>query len=277
MKALFATDLSEANLAALDCLCECQRDDFEEIVLLHVVDVDMYTEGGSLPLFLETDRALLEKSAGRLRGRGLNVRTRVEQGRVVHEIDRIAAEEGAGLIILGNVGRGGVMGRMLGGTAEAIASSAHTPVLIERVALEAGLWCRMTGGHTFRRTLVAIDFSPASRAALDTAGCMAGLEGLRLIHVKGGREAVDLGSVLERQEKLKGWAREAPGSVRAESEVREGDPVQEVMAAANDWDASCIAAGLCGHGPIERLRWGSVSAGLARTAKLPVLLVPPVS
>lgn len=275
MKAIFATDLSPASLAALDCLCGCQAEDFEELILLHVIDVDMYTEGGSVPLFLDADRKMLDEQAARLHELGLTVRVRVEQGSTVDEVRRVAAEEGVGLVIVGNVGRGGLRGHLLGGTAEALASEAHVPVLVERVSDASGAWCRLAQGHTFRRTLVAVDFSPASRRALETVTCMAGVEAVRLVHVAGHDEDAGLGSIEERANQLETWATGASQRAKAGFELREGDPVEELRGAAEAWDATCIAAGLCGHGPVYRLMWGSVSSGLARTADVPVLLVPP--
>ncbi|RJQ53655.1 MAG: universal stress protein [Actinobacteria bacterium] len=274
MKAMYATDLSEPSLAALDWLFACQKEDFEEVILLHVIDIDMYTEGGSLPLFLETGRKLLEENAARLRERGLNVRTRVEQGRVVHEIHRVAAEEEAGLVVVANVGRGGLAERALGGTAEAAAAETRVPVLVEKVSGEAGKWCRATAGHTFARTVVAVDFSDTSRQALRTVSSFAGVRAILLVHVAGGAEVADLGSEEERRLRLDEWALLAEG-IKVERELREGDPVPQIEDAASAWGATCIAAGLCGHGFVHRIRWGSVSRELARTAELPVLLVPP--
>lgn len=276
MRAVFATDLSDASKAALDCLCACETGDFEEVVLLHVIDVDMYTGGGSVPLFLEADKALLEEQAARLRGVGLEVRTRVELGDTVAEIERVAAEESAGLVIVGNVGRGGLRERALGGTAERVASEAKVPVLVERVTDSQGSWCRLAAGHTFRKTAIAVDFSPASRSAIDFVGRLSGVEAVRLVHVVGG-EAADgvLGPAEDRRLRLDEWALAVTSVNEVSTEVLEGDPATLVNSAATAWGATCIATGLCGHGHAHRLVWGSVSSALARLASLPVLLVPP--
>lgn len=276
MRAIFATDLSDAARAALDCLCECQVTDFEEIVLVHVIDVDMYTEGGSVPLFLEADRQLLDEQVQRLRDRGLSTRARLEQGAAAAEIERVAAEEEAGLIIIGNVGRGGVRGRLLGGTAEILASEAKTPVLVEKVTGHEGSWCRLAEGHTFRRTMVAVDLSGGSRGAPAAVAGMAGVEAIRLVHVMTGDEkGSGSGSDEDRLALLDEWASDAPAELDVSTELREGDPTAEIALAAFEWGATCLAVGLCGHGHLHRFVWGSVSSALARTLALPVLIVPP--
>ena len=59
MKVLVATDLSEAGLRSVEGLCACGAAGFGRVTLLHVVDLDLYTAGGSVPGITEwaNDRA----------------------------------------------------------------------------------------------------------------------------------------------------------------------------------------------------------------------------
>jgi nucleotide-binding universal stress UspA family protein len=64
----------------------------------------------------------------------------------------------------------------------------------------------------------------------------------------------------------------AAGKV-ASSEVKEGDPATEILAAAEDQGADLIIAGARGHSFIEGLLVGSVADRLLKRASCSVLLV----
>ena len=60
----------------------------------------------------------------------------------------------------------------------------------------------------------------------------------------------------------------------AELRVALGDVVEVICAVADDERAELIVAGSRGHGAIVSMLLGSVAAGLCRTARFPVLVVP---
>jgi nucleotide-binding universal stress UspA family protein len=66
-------------------------------------------------------------------------------------------------------------------------------------------------------------------------------------------------------------AREA--GVTATSQLREGDAVEEICAAARECDAALLVVGAQGWGPVRRLLFGSVSSGVLHDAPCPVLVV----
>jgi nucleotide-binding universal stress UspA family protein len=61
--------------------------------------------------------------------------------------------------------------------------------------------------------------------------------------------------------------------VAAQAEVRHGDPVKEICAAARDADAALIVLGAHGWGALKRLVFGSVSTGVLHHAPCGVLVV----
>lgn len=61
--------------------------------------------------------------------------------------------------------------------------------------------------------------------------------------------------------------------VEASSSVREGEPVEEICAAAREQHASLVVVGAHGWGAIRRLVFGSVSTGVLHHAPCPVLVV----
>lgn len=57
-------------------------------------------------------------------------------------------------------------------------------------------------------------------------------------------------------------------------DVRQGVPVTEICAAAEEHDAGLIVLGAHGWGALKRLLFGSVSTGVLHNASSPVLVVP---
>ena len=62
--------------------------------------------------------------------------------------------------------------------------------------------------------------------------------------------------------------------VDATTEVLGGDPANEIVAYADSLDADVIVVGSRGHGNIAGAFLGSVSQGILREARRPVLVVP---
>lgn len=61
--------------------------------------------------------------------------------------------------------------------------------------------------------------------------------------------------------------------VEATSSLREGEPVEEICAAAREADASLVVIGAHGWGAVRRLFFGSISMGVLHNAPVPVLVV----
>ncbi|MBW2313947.1 MAG: universal stress protein [Deltaproteobacteria bacterium] len=143
-------------------------------------------------------------------------------------------------------------------------------------------------GFPYKKVLVAIDFSPASRRALREASRLAGSEAeLELIHVtqklkpsipwssvnrkivtKLGRNAVTdaRAALVELAEGLR--------NARVRTQVRIGVPHEAILAEAKRRKADVIVVGSRGHTLSERLAMGSTTERLVRKASVPVLVVP---
>ena len=139
---LLATDGSEqAELAALRAVNIAEKTDSE----LHVVHV------GVVPIFLksypgtlgyerriyeeieEMSRELLRKQSWRVKAAGGTVAgTHLRMGEVDLEIVALAEELGAGLIVMGSRGLGGVRRALMGSVSDSVVRHAHCPVLVVR-------------------------------------------------------------------------------------------------------------------------------------------------
>jgi nucleotide-binding universal stress UspA family protein len=139
----------------------------------------------------------------------------------------------------------------------------------------------------FRRILVAVDQTIASRWATHLTAQLAAESGARvaLVHVLDISRGFspEFGFVDETAvERLRPFGEELldraaaavlKAGVAVDRIVHEGDPPQEIVAAADRWRADLIVVGTHGHGRLARLLLGSTAETVVRTAHCPVLTV----
>lgn len=190
-----------------------------------------------------------------------------------------AVEEDTQLIVLGSSQRSGVDRVFPGSTANRLLSGSPVAVAIapvgyaERGPDEGAVGC-------------GYDRSPAAREALKWAAEFArrGRRPLRVLAVQRqlafGHVGVTgaFGAKSANDELRAGLNEDLEQAVRAlplesvETEILEGDPAQRL--AASSPGLALLVLGSRGYGPIRSVLLGSVSAGVARTAACPVLVVP---
>jgi nucleotide-binding universal stress UspA family protein len=152
-KILLATDRSsEAELATRTAVDLTQKTG-SELHLIHVLDVAQIAavlypeatdpEGIEQPdPILEEDlerlseqqgREVLEAEVERVRSAGGTVaQTHLMMGGVAREIVHLAEDLGAGLIVMGSKGRGGIRRALMGSVSDSVVRHAHCPVLVVR-------------------------------------------------------------------------------------------------------------------------------------------------
>ena len=135
--------------------------------------------------------------------------------------------------------------------------------------------------------LVAVDFSPSSRRALDLclAWCPRGeITALHVVDTEFATrvEAKGLGSRAEVIAKLRAradeeftWMAQEKGAAAFDSMIVEGLPFVEIAKIAKDLEVDLIAMGMHSGGPrFDALLFGSTSEKVLRTSRCPVLCVP---
>jgi len=140
----------------------------------------------------------------------------------------------------------------------------------------------------YKRALVTLDGSPLAEAILPFITEIAGPLDMEVVLlrvvvpippqiVEGTRHAVfeDVESRLaEARDYLAPLAAELAGrGVRVRAEVRRGDPVLEIAAAASAVDADLIAMTTHGRSGLGRLLFGSVAEAVLRQTAIPVFLM----
>jgi nucleotide-binding universal stress UspA family protein len=142
-KILVPTDFSDGARHALTYGSSFAREYKAELLLLHVVETVAAPYASDLfpvpmaEVFEEMSgyaRTELEKLAALARERGVDVRTKVAQGKPSLEIMRIAREEETDMIVLGTHGKGVLDQALFGSTTERVVRKAPCPVLCVRLS-----------------------------------------------------------------------------------------------------------------------------------------------
>ena len=138
-KVLYPTDFSEASLEALKYAVSFARSSQAKLILMHVINEKIYSEGLSLARVSAPEALGQEMAAEASRQlkmlipaderKGLNVEMVTLSGSPFAEIIRYAKENGVDMIVIGTAGRSGVEHMMFGSTAEKVVRKAHCPVL----------------------------------------------------------------------------------------------------------------------------------------------------
>ncbi len=138
----------------------------------------------------------------------------------------------------------------------------------------------------FSNVLVAMDFSPASLAALRRARVVASREGsIRLFHVVGAVPRIygTVGTMTLLHKELVTEARvnlaelvgsfRDRGSSRMDAEVMEGRPADEILAACSRHETDLVIVGAHARSGVGRFFLGSVSEEVVRRSTVPVLVI----
>ena len=170
MKALLAIDGSTESTLALETAGTLSWPAGTRLEVLTVLPTDAEWIGGPWAAgvaYVPTDdvrdrlrverQALLDRAASHLRPSGLDVRTRLAEGRAATVIVEVAVEIGADLVIVGARGHGAIEEALLGSVSAEIVDQTHCAVLVAR-------------RPTARRILIGTDGSDVSMSAIAFVG-----------------------------------------------------------------------------------------------------------
>jgi nucleotide-binding universal stress UspA family protein len=281
MRIVFATDLSDANRAAIEsrtCLDCLDNIGVREVDLLTVIPdnvssglpgMDVASDARSA---LANQRAVFEEA-------GFEVETHVARGTPHRRINGLTERIDADMVVVGSRGESPLENRLIGGTVRNVARTAVRPLLVERIEPTA------TGHgvkkeHLFQNTLLATDFSTNAERAFDFFPQLTGAtRRAYLLHVRG-REYQDSDTTGEdAQDRLAVMAtdlRDRMG-IRVETNVRTGGVVDEILAEEQRVGATTTLLGARGTSRLRRLLLGDTAETVVARGNNNVLLVPPAS
>ncbi|WP_181684633.1 universal stress protein [Halorhabdus salina] len=275
MRAVYATDLSkasEATIANETCLECLDRIGIEEFHLVTVVPSNVHSGMPGMN-FEERRRQALDRYRETFETAGFGVEMHVVRGTPHRRINGIAESVGASLSIVGSRGSSPLENRFIGSTARNLARTSVTPLLVNRIQ-RATDDPDVLQEHLFQRLLYATDFSENAQEAFEAFSYLRhATEEATLVHVRTPadpdvdeepRQRLD-----ELADQLEEW------DIETRINVRQGDPVEEILAAEDDHDPSTTLVGSRGHSRLRRLLLGSVSEDIVARADGNVMLVPP--
>jgi nucleotide-binding universal stress UspA family protein len=212
-------------------------------------------------------------------GTPIEIEYQVRRGKPDTEILRAAAEMHADLIVVGNQGRTGIDGLLIGNVADSIMRHAHCPTLSVRLAPPLP----DLSVRPIQTILHPTDFSSHAESALRVAKTLAREHGARLIvmHVVPvGRIA---GAVQEPLAELDvaraelDWLcrqiNDASLKYPVERKLTRGDIASAILDEAETRECDLIVMGTHGRGAVRRLFFGSVAEAVMHKAHCPVLTV----
>jgi nucleotide-binding universal stress UspA family protein len=288
MRVVLATDGSKDSRAAAAFLKELPLPASTTVRIIAVVSLPGFALDGTLAPALK--RAVLDRAQGvaeearaTLASRGFTIETSVAEGDPRKEIVREANEWKADLVVLGARGLGGVKRFLLGSVSDAVARHAACPVLIVKGRR------RQLGN-----VLVAMDGSEDSFQAVrflqsfalprqTKVRLLSVVERLRYPTTAPGSVQGQLVRMLkeleaERRGELDKVLERAAGQLddkitRVTRYTPTGDPAEEIVATAKDFDTDLVVVGARGLGGVARVLLGSVSEKVLHHARCPVLIV----
>ncbi|HMK34967.1 MAG TPA: universal stress protein [Desulfomonilaceae bacterium] len=292
---LFPTNFEEFSLEILKTICCLRNCRLEEVVLLHMIDVNrLYTEAEwgivfNLTSIHNTAAERLSSYAEYLGSKGIKARTVVSVGPLVPGIMRIAQEENVSLIVAGRQRRSRLGDLLIGSTADRIIREARLPVLVAKFHAfteTRGQVIEKFCSNMFRKILYAVDWSPWTERAKDYLKTLRqiGASEVLIVHVVEDLEnqyepvkkniAREL-SMRQRTEQLEVLKKdlEATG-LACTVYILEGDKShEEINRIAAEEDVSMIIMGSHGKGFVEKVLWGSVSQRVVESSHQPILVV----
>ncbi len=277
MKAVLATDLSAASEATIEnetCLSCLGRIGIDEMHLVTVVPSNVHAGMPGIDFEKRRRRAIAEYERV-IETAGFDVEVHVVRGTPHRRIRGIAETIGATLTVVGSRGKSPLENRVIGSTARNLARTTETPLLVNRIerATEEPSVVRQ---QLFRRMLYATDFSANAERAFESFSYLRhATQEATLVHVEtpkdpGLSDGEDPESRLNQlAATLEEWG------IETQTAVRQGDPVDEILAVEDAVTPTTILIGSRGHSRLRRLLLGNVSEDIVARANGNVLLVPP--
>jgi nucleotide-binding universal stress UspA family protein len=277
MRIIFATDLSDANEAAMrsrTCIECLKRIGVTEVHLVTVVPDNVSSGLPGMDVAsnrheaLRTQREFFESE-------GFTVDTHVARGTPHRRINGFAERLHADMVVVGSRGQSPLQNRLIGSTARNVARTAVRPLLVERITKE-GDTHTVAKEHLFQDVLFATDFSANADRAFEFIPQLQGAtKRATLLHVRGHeREVEDETTARDRLAELADDLETRMG-IEVQTNVREGGVVDEILAEEARVGATVTILGSRGQSRLRRLLLGSTSESVVAQGHNNVLLVPP--
>jgi nucleotide-binding universal stress UspA family protein len=279
---LIPSDLSPLPEQMIECTSSMAELGVRSIILLHALGV-RHLEAMAPALAAAVEPVLREQVAA-LERSGLPVELMIVPGVAHKEIEKVAREHRASVLLLPSQKAALLADLRIGSVTLETLRGCQVPVLLAPSKGEScgspGRPCRLAA----RRVLHPTDFSDVAEHAFAYVRALVerGVQGVTLLHVQ------DQGRIEGRLEhrlpefdeidrgRLERLARDlkAAGAGYVHIEIVYGSPAEEIVSRSIEVADCLIVMGTQGRGLVPEVFLGSVSHAVARRTSVPVLLVP---
>lgn len=254
------------------------------LIIIHVIESLPTTADLPLPAEEETISRVLVADATQSLERmaaysAARAEIKVDFGRADQGIERLARDHAADLLIIGSGKPQNLREKVFGSTADRLVRSSPCPVLVVKQQVSG----------VYRRVVTAIDFSPMSFAAAQSAARMAPNAALELVHaleiplafkqamLKAGTSQAEI----DQYRRAKGQAARkelrsacVTLSMPKESKIRivHGDAATTLLRLARSGKMDLIALGVQGRNAVSQIVLGSVARKVLAKSSCDILL-----
>jgi len=272
-RAVVCTDLTSSSDGIVSCGQQLGLLGVNEAVLVHVIELDRPGSGPG-----PGDDATFERQTLELERAGIAVRVDTAVGYAPYEIERIASENDASLIVAGSHGKGLFDGVMSGSVSSDLVRLAERPVLLtapspDNDPVQVGVSCAEMLSNVLFPSDLSGSCEHASRLLLDLAGT-GKIKSVTLMHVITQDEKEH--SAEDVHPKLRQLAESLmdAGVRTVDMVVTAGGPEHDVAAAAASGKYTLVVMGPhCSESTMDSL--DSVTDATLQKTAAPVLLAPP--
>ena len=275
-KVLMACDFSNTSLQLFSAIPDLLALGLKELLLVNIVKMGRAGTEDVNPIkqrFLE----MTGKKIKELEDNGIKVKADVYLGTPSEEICRLAVQENCGMVAVGSSGEGSsVRSVLLGATAANVVRGCSVPVLVKKFKGEEGE--AAAAKSLLDTVLVPVDFSTCSEAVLKWIyGKSHLIREVILVHVLDKPE--DSREMAEEEEKaeikLNRWSKKmADKGTETRVFMGKGIASQNILAEAQESEATLIALPRRGRGLVTGLIIGSTADAVVRRSSIPVLVFP---
>ncbi|MDD2637936.1 MAG: universal stress protein [Methanothrix sp.] len=277
---LVPTDFSKYSQKVLECVVGLPGT--KKVVLLHVISpVDPLSRVLGPRSKLEEQKKKLGEQAKILECQGFEVCQWVEPvlgGNIFRRIQAVSDEEGVNLVVMAARGKGFVQNMLLGNVAKntLLYGDKHLLLMRYKMLEEGGAHLEKYCSTIFSKVLYPTDFSDPSNEAINVIKGVKGICEVLLLHVvTTGDSWVHVDAQMkEAAIKLKAIKADFESvGIKASVRVALGNPVEEIIEAAEEENVSLVAMRSHGKGSAKQHIVGSFSYEVSKRGTRPVLVL----
>jgi len=278
-KVLIATDLSKASNEVVECVAHYGKSFSKEAKLAHIHSVE--TAGGIKETLENVERPVIEAQAERLKAAGIAASYSFGYGIPFVEINRLIADEGYKLLILGSHGKSMAKEILLGSVSDSIVRNLKIPALLIKCPPSKLNTCAfgLSGNILF-----PTDFSDNAKIAFEVLANVAShynakvtlyhVQDVNIIfpHLK--HKLTEFNIIdKKRLDALKQLLLDR-GIKDVTTKLETGHPKQAIINEINNNKYNLVVMGTQGRGWIEEVFIGGIAHAVVRNSNSSLLLVP---